>query len=149
MLKILISKIGNYRMIKIQSVIVDEILNIRHQVLWPDKPVDFVRVEGDADGVHFGLFLDDLLVSVISLFPEDRHIRFRKFATIPAFQHKGLGTQLLQYAIDWAKTNAFETMWCDARSTALPFYTRFGFQRFSEAFFKGEVEYYKIEKRLK
>jgi GNAT superfamily N-acetyltransferase len=136
-------------MTEIRSVVVEEILNIRHQVLWPDKPVNFVRIAGDADGIHFGLFSEGLLVSVISLFPESPRIRFRKFATIPSFQNKGLGSQLLQYAIDWAGNNEFEMMWCDAGSTALPFYSRFGFRTFSDAFFKSEVEYYKIEKRLK
>lgn len=40
---------------------------IRHFVLWPDKDIDYVILENDSDGKHYGLFIGDKLVSVISL----------------------------------------------------------------------------------
>lgn len=132
--------------IEIQKVNTDQILNIRHRVLWPDQSPDFVKVAEDDTGFHFGLYYDQKLVSVISLFAEGESIRFRKFATLPEFQGKGLGSRLLEHAIDFSLQNHYSRMWCDARSSVLGFYERFGFQKFSEPFFKERVEYYKIER---
>ncbi|GGH36505.1 N-acetyltransferase [Dyadobacter endophyticus] len=135
-------------MIEIQKVNADDLLEIRHMVLWPDMPIEFVKVPEDESGTHFGLYLDGSLVSVISLFGEGENIRFRKFATLPGFQGKGLGSRLLQHAIAYAQTQGYTRMWCDARADALGFYERFQFKKFSEPFFKEHISYYKIERML-
>lgn len=134
--------------IEIQKVNAEELIDIRHLVLWPDKPREFVRVAEDDAGIHFGLYFDGSLVSVISLFAEGSAIRFRKFATLPAFQGKGLGSRLLEHTIAFATSEGFERIWCDARTDALGFYARFEFRQFSEPFFKEHIEYYKIERML-
>lgn len=135
-------------LIEIQKVNADNVMEIRHLVLWPDKPLEFVKVPEDESGIHFGLYFNGALVSVISLFAEDTSIRFRKFATLPDFQGKGLGTKLLQHALTYAREHGYSRMWCDARTDALGFYERFGFKKFSEPFFKEHIEYYKIEQML-
>ncbi|SDD14303.1 hypothetical protein SAMN05421663_10754 [Terribacillus halophilus] len=38
---------------------------IRHLVLWTDKEFDYVVLENDDAGKHYGLFIGDKLVSVI------------------------------------------------------------------------------------
>lgn len=134
--------------IEIQKVNADETLSIRHLVLWPGKSADFVKVPEDELGFHFGLYVNARLVSVISLFADGNSMRFRKFATLPDFQGKGLGSQLLEHSIEFARQNQFQRMWCDARTDAFGFYERFGFTKFSEPFFKEDIEYYKIEKAL-
>jgi len=134
--------------IEIRSVLTNEILEIRHQVLWPEKSIEFVKVPEDENASHFGLFVNERLASVISLFPDNKNMRFRKFATIPEFQNKGLGSQLLKFVINYSQGNHYKNIWCDARSNALGFYERFGFSKFSEPFFKEEIEYYKISKTL-
>ena len=134
--------------IEIKKVQVEDILPIRHKVLWPDKPFEFVKVEGDEEGVHLGLYANFKLVTIISLFAEDKSLRFRKFATLPEYQNRGLGKMMILNVIDYAKENNFERLWCDARTDALNFYERVGFKKLSEPFFKEEIEYYKIEKLL-
>ncbi|WP_342087693.1 GNAT family N-acetyltransferase [Dyadobacter sp. OTU695] len=135
-------------LIEIQKVNADDLMEIRHLVLWPDKPREFVKVPEDESGIHFGLYFEGTLVSVISLFAEGDNVRFRKFATLPAFQGKGLGSRLLQHAITYAQTQGYTRMWCDARTDALGFYERFHFKKFSEPFFKEHIGYFKIERML-
>lgn len=132
----------------IKKALLEEILPIRHKVLWPDKPFEFVKVEGDEEGIHFGLYQNSQLVTIISLFAEGKSMRFRKFATLPEFQNQGLGKKMILYIVEYAKENGFERVWCDARTDALNFYERAGFKKFSDAFLKEEIEYYKIEKIL-
>ena len=142
----------NYKFKKMSSEIkivsVQDILPIRHKVLWPDKPFEFVKVEGDKEGIHFGLYEDSILVTIISLFAEGKSLRFRKFATLTEYQNRGLGKLMILKVIDYAQENNFERLWCDARTDALKFYERVGFKKFSEPFFKENIEYYKIEKIL-
>ena len=134
--------------IEIKKVSVEDILPIRHKVLWPDKPLEFVKVVGDEEGIHFGLYENSILVTIISLFAEGKSLRFRKFATLTEYQNRGLGKLMILKVIDYAQENNFERLWCDARTDALNFYERVGFKKFSEPFFKENIEYFKIEKIL-
>ncbi|WP_421830453.1 GNAT family N-acetyltransferase [Larkinella sp.] len=121
---------------------------LRHAVLWPDKPFDYVMLEEDAEGLHFGAFRDADLVAVISLFEESGVARFRKFATRPDCQRQGVGTHLLNRVIEEARNRGAHTLWCDARLSAADFYRRFGMVPEGEVFYKGEIPYSKYVLQL-
>ncbi|QDK79118.1 GNAT family N-acetyltransferase [Spirosoma sp. KCTC 42546] len=135
-------------MILIRSITPEQTYPLRHNVLWPDKPFEYVKVENDADGYHFGAFLEDELVAVISLFVNDKDSRFRKFATRSDCQRQGIGTLLLNHVIDEAKRLRAITLWCDARLEAADFYRRFGMEAVSEVFYKGPIPYAKFSRAL-
>ncbi len=134
--------------IQIKKISAEDTLSIRHSELWPEKPLDFVKIEGDENGIHLGLFLEDKLVTVISLFGADKSLRFRKFATIEQYRNQGLGSKMMHFVIKYAEENGYERIWCDARANALRFYDQFGFRKFSVPFYKGNIPYAKIEKWL-
>jgi GNAT superfamily N-acetyltransferase len=121
---------------------------LRHQVLWPDKPLDYVKLDNDADGYHYGAFQDDRLVAVISLFVEGEEARFRKFATDPAYQRQGIGSALLHYVIAEARRLGARHLWCDARQDSAPFYARFGLLPEGPEFFKGPIAYVRMGLKL-
>lgn len=128
-------------MIDIRPITPEQTYSLRHRVLWPDKPLDYVKVENDADGYHYGAFLDEALVAVISLFVDGETARFRKFAADPVYQRKGIGTRLLNHVIAEARQLGATSLWCDARLDAADFYHRFGMQAVSEVFYKGPIPY--------
>ncbi len=134
----------------IQPIPADDTLPLRHSVLWPDKPFDYVRLPDDDTGQHFGGFVDEQLVAVISLFVDTQTntARFRKFATQPDFQNQGIGTQLLNQVIEQARQAEATQLWCDARLTAAAFYERFGMQAEGSVFYKGEIAYSRFVLRL-
>lgn len=125
----------------IASITPEQTYPLRHAVLWPDKPFDFVKVEDDDKGYHFGAFDKEELVAVISLFVTGSEARFRKFATRPDWQRRGAGTLLLNYVIEQARGLGAETLWCDARLDAAAFYRRFGMAAVSDTFYKGFIAY--------
>jgi GNAT superfamily N-acetyltransferase len=140
-------------MITIKSITPAQTYPLRHAVLWPDKPLDYVKVDNDNDGYHFGAFSNDELVAVISLFVEGETTkrpvaRFRKFATHPDFQRKGIGSQLMSHIINEARRLNAATLWCDARLDAADFYRRFGMESVSEVFYKGLIPYAKFSLTL-
>ena len=134
--------------IVIKEVPLADVWTIRHQVMYPLETLDFVKLEADAAGLHWGVYNDNTLVSVISVFIEGNSLQFRKFATIVTQQGKGYGSALLQYTMDWAAANHIESIWCNARTTATGMYRRFGMNPTGEPWQKYGLEFIKMEKQL-
>jgi GNAT superfamily N-acetyltransferase len=133
----------------IRSISSADTYQLRHQVLWPNKSLEFVKIPEDELGFHFGYFVNNELVSVISLFINHQRIaRFRKFATHPDFQRKGIGGQLLRHVFEKALELNTAQIWCDARLDAKLFYGRFGMMQEEEIFYKGEIPYIKMSRRF-
>ena len=121
-----------------------ETIPIRHQVLWPNELPEFCIVEGDEKALHFGVLIDNKLVSVASLYLEDHSARLRKFATLNHFQRQGVGSYLLEHLIQKLKEKEVNYLWFDARVSAYSFYKRLGFQASGDIFYKNTVPYYKM-----
>ena len=134
--------------IVIRPVSPEQTYPLRHEVLWPDKPADYIKLDNDADGQHVGAFRGNVLVAVISLFVVGEDARFRKFATRPDQQRQGIGTQLMHYVEAEARQRGAIRLWCDARLDAASFYRRFDMEPTGEEFFKGNIPYVKFQKML-
>lgn len=117
-------------------------------MLWPAKPIDFCRVAGDAEALHFGALHSGQLVAVASIFIDGQQARLRKFAALPAYQGRGIGSTLLRHILDTLHTHSITYFWCDARATATTFYERFGMQVEGPRFYKADVAYFKMSKLL-
>ncbi|WP_420151197.1 GNAT family N-acetyltransferase [Spirosoma sp.] len=140
-------------MVSIRSIKPEQTYPLRHSVLWPDKPFEYVKIENDDEGFHFGAFRDEELVAVISLFIDDKEAspveaRFRKFAARPDLQRQGIGTKLLNHVIAEARRLGATSLWCDARLDAAAFYRRFGMEAVSEIFYKGPIPYARFSRTL-
>ena len=121
---------------------------MRQQIMYPAETLEFVKLEDDASGTHLGLYRDDRLLSVISLFERDGSVQFRKFATIVNEQGKGYGTRLLQYVMGWAIENESKIIWCNARLSAIGLYEKFGMQQTGDSWEKYGIEFIKMKKQL-
>jgi len=38
--------------IEIKQITAQETYNLRHEVMWPDKPLDFVKLDNDEEGLY-------------------------------------------------------------------------------------------------
>jgi phosphoribosylformimino-5-aminoimidazole carboxamide ribotide isomerase len=121
---------------------------MRQAVMYPQENISFVQLDDDDAGQHWGLYLADELVSVISLFDKEGSIQFRKFATKTDRQGKGYGTALLQHVMDWARTNGKKNIWCNARLTATGMYEKFGMRAVGKPWQKYGLDFIKMEKQL-
>lgn len=130
---------------EIKEIEASETWPLRHKVMWPNKPFDFVVLPNDKEGLHFGLFEKDILVSVISLFINGKEGQFRKFATDDYFQRRGYGTKLLNHLICEAKKLNIKSLKCNARMTAIEFYQRFGMKVASDIVRKNGKDYVMME----
>lgn len=129
----------------IKEIEASETWSLRHKVMWPNKPLDFVVLPNDDEGLHFGLYEKETLVSVISLFINGQEGQFRKFATDDYFQGRGYGTKLLSHLIEAAKKLNLRSLKCNARMTAIEFYQRFGMKVASDIVRKNGKDYVMME----
>ncbi|SEG23134.1 Acetyltransferase (GNAT) domain-containing protein [Vibrio hangzhouensis] len=135
-------------MIEIKTITAEQVLPIRHQVLWPHFPPEHSKVTGDEDALHVGAYKDQKLVCVASVFREGNSARLRKFATLPSYQGVGIGSQVIEHILTIVKQEGGETFWCDARESAFGFYQRFGMTTIGETFYKEDIPYKKMSVAL-
>lgn len=134
----------------IQEIPIEEMLLLRQQVLWPDKDLDFVRTPNDDRGIHFGIFQEDQWISCISLFiEENQHAVFRKFATLPDFQNKGYGSQLLQFSFNYLQQLGIHSISCSARVEKQSYYLKFGMQTNGYPYLKNGLDYIEMKISIK
>lgn len=123
-------------------------LRLRQAELYPDLPFEELILPEDAEGIHFGLFHQNQLISVVSCFLKAEEMQFRKFATQQKFQHQGFGSALLKYIFEFAEAENKKKIWCNARSTATEFYKKFGMVETEQKFSKAGIDYIIMEKEL-
>lgn len=134
--------------IKIKEITSYKTLEIRHKVMWPNKPIEYVKLPNDDSARHFGLFVNGKTASIISLFINGNEAQFRKFATLIEFQGLGYGTILLKNIIDLIHKEGFRKLWCNARVEKLKFYEKFNLKPTDKRFKKSGIEYVVMEIKL-
>ncbi len=133
---------------EIKEVPLQKIWEIRKEVMYPDFNLDEVKLKDDELGQHLGLFVNNEFVSIISIFIKDKELQFRKFATLELQQGKGYGKQLLQHVFNLAKQNDYNLIWCNARTSALGLYEKFGMKSFGETWNQDGHEFVKMRIEL-
>lgn len=126
----------------------EDTIDLRHRVMWPDLPRESVILTEDPDALHFGAYLDGVLVGVGSFFPDGKAVRLRKLAVDPEVQGHGIARALLEHAFGILVQQGYTNVWCDARVSALSFYRRLAFELDETVFVKQGLDYVKATRRL-
>ena len=133
--------------IHIREIEAETTYAIRQQVMWPNKPIAFVKLPKDKEGVHFGLFKDSEIISIISFFKNGNSAQFRKFATKISEQGNGYGSILLNHIFNFSSNDSIEKIWCNARIDKALYYEKFGMIQTSKTFVKEGQTYVVMEKK--
>ena len=91
------------------------------------------RTDDSPGTLHLGALTDDgTVVGCATWFPEPWEgrpaWRLRGMATDPSVRGTGVGSALLQRGLAEARAAGVEVAWCNARTVALAFYRRHGFE---------------------
>lgn len=113
--------------------------------MYPNYGIEEVKLADDFEGIHFGLFDKNALISVVSTFIKEDTMQFRKFATLNSEQGKGYGSLLMAHIIQFAKDENCKRMWCNARCNASAFYAKFGFTETEQKFHQDEHDFVIME----
>jgi GNAT superfamily N-acetyltransferase len=126
----------------IDYIATEETLDLRNRVLRNHAGIDKCvfptdEIEGN---FHLGKFVGDKIVSIATFYPEDYAenglggYRLRGMATDPEFSGRGLGSDLIKFAINELRSANASYIWCHARSSAVGFYKKLGFEVISDEF---------------
>ncbi|MDC0534864.1 GNAT family N-acetyltransferase [Francisellaceae bacterium] len=127
----------------IKQVSLESVIPIRHQILRANKPISECYYAEDkySNTIHFGKFLDDQLVGIISIYAQDQNLepsqkewRIRGMAVLKEYQGQGYGLDLVNLVIEYLRQQNAEMLWCNARTSACPFYEKTGFAKHGEEF---------------
>lgn len=128
--------------VMIKFISPQDVLNIRSQVLRGGLSLEECRF--DTDGIegafHLGYYADVQLICIASFFPQSYGdfagigYQLRGMATIEGFRGRGIGNQLLNFAIVYLRGQKANYLWCNARKSAVKFYFDGGFEIISDEF---------------
>ena len=133
---------------EIRKIHFESTWELRHQVMWPDRALDYIKLPNDKNGLHYGLFVNDQLTSIVSAFITNKEVQFRKFATLHNEQGKGYGTKLLKHLFLELAKSQITKVWCNARIDKTAFYEQFGMVQTESKFDKGGISYVIMEKHI-
>lgn len=133
---------------RIKRISKEETWELRQRVMWLDREIQYVQLPEDDLGIHWGLYKEDRLLSVVSLFIDGNQGQFRKFATEIEEQGKGYGSRLFAYMLQEAKDLGVKKIWCNARKNKTSFYEKFGMLETSQEFERDGKLYVIMEMKL-
>jgi GNAT superfamily N-acetyltransferase len=114
-----------------------EVCELRRLILRPHQSAsDCSHASDRAPGtLHVGATIAGHLASIATILreplegdPSDEDWRVRGMATLPEAHGLGLGGMVLRPCIEHAEAKGARLIWCNARSPAVGFYQRFGFE---------------------
>lgn len=118
---------------------------IRQSVMYPDFPLQHVILEKDSEGLHFGGYVKEELVCVVSLFINNEEAQFRKLATKVTHQKKGYGTKMINHLLEYSKKNNATKFWCNARENKASFYHKFGLKETNKTYVNSGINFVIME----
>ena len=126
--------------------------SLRYEVLRAPlgQPLGSERNEGDATGIHFALYEDEILKAIARLDLQDQQIAQVRFVAVDQeCQGKGFGLKIMQATEVKAKELGIQKMILHARDYAVEFYIKQGYQNLGASYKLFDVlQHYLMEKNL-
>lgn len=141
---------------KIQNISSESTFIVRNPVLREGKPVESCRFEGDdlETTFHFGLFIDEKLIGVISLFKNknaifniENQFQIRGMAVLQEHQKKGYGALLVKHCEAFLIDQKCNLIWFNARENAVLFYKKLGYNKIGSPFSIADIGIHYIMKK--
>ena len=126
----------------IKRITAEQTIPLRSKVLRQGLPLESCVFPADSlpGTFHLGYFKEEQLICIATFMPEDYKdkgtggIRLRGMGTDPVFAGQGFGAELIKFAINELTSDQASYIWCNARSSAVGFYSKLGFELISEEF---------------
>jgi GNAT superfamily N-acetyltransferase len=122
--------------------------SVRQPVLRKGKPLSSCQFDDDEleSTQHFGFFINTELAGIISLYKKNNdnfslpsQYQIRGMAVLDQHQKKGIGAKLVLFCEEYCKKMNTDLIWFNARTSAVGFYERLGYQKIGLPFEIKEV----------
>lgn len=126
----------------VKFIPIDLTLDLRSRILRNGKPLAECTFPTDqVEGIfHLAFYVDEEISTIASFFPnnykdsKELGYQLRGMATDLPHTGKGYGKQLIEFAVEYIKNTNAQYIWCNARSSAVKFYQKLGFELVSDEF---------------
>lgn len=137
------------RLVRHGSPEYDALVDLRRRVLRLPLGLDFSPEEltAEADQLHIGVFADVMVVACAVLVPGEG-AKIRQVAVEPHHHGRGLGTFVMEWAENEARTLGVHGIILHARAEVVPFYERLGYVTEGEPFTEIGIPHRRMMKRL-
>ena len=104
----------------------------------------------DKDDTHIGCFDEgDQILATLTLADTGKNtLKMRQVAVDYTMQGKGLGSQLVRFAEEYAISKGYTLIHCHARDTAKDFYLSLGYHIVGDPFTEVGIKHYYMQKTL-
>ena len=144
-------------MVEVRRVDSEVLRSVRHKVLWPhlaNSKQAIIDIDNSKGAIHLAAFYKGDVVGVASLFNQKcerfpelfnnlKVCRLRAMGVLDNMRGGGVGTLIIQKAVEEMKGDCVDVIWCDAREVAWDFYEIQGF-KFGCQINGEELEAYQI-----
>ena len=140
----------------IKNINAADTFKVRNAVLRIGKPIESCHFDGDNSPTtsHFGLFCDEKLVGVVSVFKNknaifniENQFQIRGMAVLQEFQKRGFGKDLVKHCEELIKNENGTLIWFNARENAVPFYENLGYNKYGDSFSIADIGIHYIMKK--
>mmetsp|Transcript_24177 Transcript_24177/g.30761 ORF Transcript_24177/g.30761 Transcript_24177/m.30761 type:complete len:149 (-) Transcript_24177:217-663(-) len=108
------------------------------------------ELEKERNLFHVAGTLDSKLVACLVLQPsvKEHEMKMRQVAVATNYQNQQIGSKMIRFSELFAAERGFSTIYCHARVTALPFYTKLSWKVEGEQFEEVGIPHYRMLKSL-
>lgn len=120
-------------------------MSIRQKVFVDEQQVDAtLEYDGkDDEATHYLLYYNGDPVGTARWRPTPKGIKLERFALLPEFRNKGIGSKLLEQVMkDVAETE--QPIYLHAQEKAVTYYQRAGFVVEGDAFFEAGIRHFRM-----
>ena len=93
-------------------------------------------------------FIDDELKACAVLVPEGTHLKMQRVAVDAHLRNLNVGSEMMAFCEQYAKSEGYETVYCHARDSAVNFYLKNGYTGVGDYFPEDGIPHLKMEKRM-
>lgn len=99
--------------------------------------------------IHIGGFDEETAIASLSfVIQSPTLLKMRQVCVAADQQGKNFGKELIEFSEKWAKENNYNSLECNARESAIPFYESLGYEKIGNQFFEVKIPHYKMIKSL-
>ncbi len=121
-------------------------LNIREKVFIEEQKVARqLEVENEDEATFYLLFVDEIAVGTGRWRKTKSGIKLERFAILPEYRNKNLGTVLLKKVLTDLEQQTGK-IYLHAQLKAIPYYERQGFQKIGDLFVEAGIKHFEMIK---
>jgi predicted GNAT family N-acyltransferase len=99
----------------------------------------------DATATHVVALENGTVVGALRMIFLDEHVKFGRVVVAMSARGRGLGAQLMRFAMDHARATGHDRFYLGAQTDKVAFYERLGFTAFGDQFQDGGMPHYAMK----